>query len=58
MRRYGWLLLAAVFAISGGVGYVYYQAKLLQASEELGIGMAGLDIAKIPEGDLMQTRGW
>ena len=33
-------------------------AKLLQASEELGIGMAGLDIAKIPEGDLMQTRGW
>ena len=31
MRRYGWLLLAAVFAISGGVGYVYYQAKLLQA---------------------------
>ena len=31
MRRYGWLLLVAVFAISGGVGYVYYQAKILQA---------------------------
>ncbi len=38
----------------------YYQdhAKLLEASEELGIGMAGLDISKIEEGELMQTRGW
>jgi pyridoxal 5'-phosphate synthase pdxS subunit len=38
----------------------YYKdpAKLLEASEELGIGMAGLDISKIPEGELMQTRGW
>ncbi len=32
--------------------------KLLEASEELGIGMPGLDISKIAEGELMQTRGW
>jgi len=38
----------------------YYKdpAKLLEASEELGMGMPGLDISKIPEGELMQTRGW
>jgi len=32
--------------------------KLLEASEDLGIGMTGLDVSKIPEGELMQTRGW
>lgn len=32
--------------------------KLLEASEELGDAMPGLDIAKLPEGELMQTRGW
>ena len=31
---------------------------LLEASEELGIGMMGLDIAKLEKGELMQTRGW
>jgi pyridoxal 5'-phosphate synthase pdxS subunit len=38
----------------------YYKdpMKLLEASEELGMAMPGLDIAKIPEGELMQTRGW
>ncbi|MBK5293088.1 MAG: pyridoxal 5'-phosphate synthase lyase subunit PdxS [Acidobacteriia bacterium] len=38
----------------------YYQdpVKLLEASNELGIGMAGLDISKLPESELMQTRGW
>jgi pyridoxal 5'-phosphate synthase pdxS subunit len=38
----------------------FYQdpVKLLEASEELGIGMAGLEISKINEGELMQTRGW
>src|SRR5450432_948837 len=38
----------------------YYKdpLKLLEASEELGEAMPGLDIAKIPEGELMQTRGW
>jgi len=32
--------------------------KLLEASEELGTAMFGLDIAKLPESELMQTRGW
>jgi pyridoxal 5'-phosphate synthase pdxS subunit len=32
--------------------------KLLEASEELGEAMRGLDIAKLPEGELLQTRGW
>ena len=33
-------------------------AKLLEASEELGLAMPGLDISKIPESELLQTRGW
>ncbi len=33
-------------------------AKLLEASEDLGLAMPGLDIAKIPEAELLQTRGW
>ena len=38
----------------------YYNdpVKLLEASEELGMAMAGLDISKMPEAELMQTRGW
>jgi pyridoxal 5'-phosphate synthase pdxS subunit len=38
----------------------YYQdpVKLLEASEELGDAMPGLDISKLPEAELMQTRGW
>ena len=38
----------------------YYQdpVKLLQASEELGEAMRGLDISKLPEAELLQTRGW
>jgi pyridoxal 5'-phosphate synthase pdxS subunit len=32
--------------------------KLLEASEGLGMGMAGLDISKIEESELLQTRGW
>jgi pyridoxal 5'-phosphate synthase pdxS subunit len=38
----------------------YYQDphKLLEASEGLGLAMPGLDIAKLPESELMQTRGW
>ncbi len=38
----------------------YYKdpQKLLEASEDLGIGMPGLDISKIPESELLQTRGW
>jgi len=33
-------------------------ARILEASESLGIGMPGLDISKLPEAELMQTRGW
>jgi pyridoxal 5'-phosphate synthase pdxS subunit len=32
--------------------------KLLEASRDLGAAMPGLDIAKLPEGELLQTRGW
>jgi pyridoxal 5'-phosphate synthase pdxS subunit len=32
--------------------------KLLEASRELGEAMPGLDIAKIAESELLQTRGW
>ena len=38
----------------------FYQdpVKLLEASEELGEAMPGLEIGKIAEGELLQTRGW
>jgi pyridoxal 5'-phosphate synthase pdxS subunit len=32
--------------------------KLLEASRALGDAMPGLDVAKIPESELLQTRGW
>jgi len=32
--------------------------KLLEASEELGIGMPGIDVSKLQESELLQTRGW
>jgi pyridoxal 5'-phosphate synthase pdxS subunit len=32
--------------------------KLLEASEELGLAMPGLDVAKLDESELLQTRGW
>jgi pyridoxal 5'-phosphate synthase pdxS subunit len=32
--------------------------KLLECSRALGEAMPGLDIAKLPESELMQTRGW
>ncbi len=32
--------------------------KLLEASRTLGAAMPGLEISKIPEGELMQGRGW
>ena len=31
---------------------------ILEACEELGDAMPGLEISKIPEGELLQTRGW
>jgi len=38
----------------------YYKdpAKLLEASEELGVAMFGIDVAKLDESELLQTRGW
>ncbi len=33
-------------------------AKLLEASRALGEAMPGLDISKLPESELLQTRGW
>jgi pyridoxal 5'-phosphate synthase pdxS subunit len=33
-------------------------AQLLEASRALGDAMPGLDIAKMPESELLQTRGW
>jgi pyridoxal 5'-phosphate synthase pdxS subunit len=32
--------------------------KILEACEDLGEAMPGLEISKLPEGELMQTRGW
>jgi len=32
--------------------------KILEACEDLGEAMPGLEISKVPEGELMQTRGW
>jgi len=45
-------------AIVKAATYFNDPAKLLEASEELGIGMPGLDISKMQESELMQTRGW
>ncbi|NDJ11786.1 MAG: pyridoxal 5'-phosphate synthase lyase subunit PdxS [Acidobacteriia bacterium] len=38
----------------------YYKdpVKLLEASEDLGMAMPGLEISKLPPEELMQTRGW
>jgi len=45
-------------AIVKAATYYNDPAKILEASESLGIGMPGLDISKLPEHELMQTRGW
>jgi pyridoxal 5'-phosphate synthase pdxS subunit len=45
-------------AIVKAATYFNDPAKLLEASEDLGVAMFGLDIAKLPESELMQTRGW
>src|ERR1700760_1540581 len=45
-------------AIVKATTYFNDPEKLLEASEELGMAMPGLDISKLPEGELMQTRGW
>jgi pyridoxal 5'-phosphate synthase pdxS subunit len=45
-------------AIVKATTYFKDPAKLLEASEDLGMAMPGLDISKLPEAELMQTRGW
>jgi pyridoxal 5'-phosphate synthase pdxS subunit len=45
-------------AIVKAATYFNDPAKLLESSEDLGIGMAGLEISKLAESELMQTRGW
>jgi pyridoxal 5'-phosphate synthase pdxS subunit len=45
-------------AIVKATTYFNDPEKLLEASEELGMAMPGLEISKLPEGELMQTRGW
>src|SRR5579883_2236586 len=45
-------------AIVKATTYFNDPQKLLEASEDLGMAMPGLDISKLPEAELMQTRGW
>jgi pyridoxal 5'-phosphate synthase pdxS subunit len=45
-------------AIVKAATYFNDPKKLLEASEELGIGMHGIDISKLQESELLQTRGW
>jgi pyridoxal 5'-phosphate synthase pdxS subunit len=45
-------------AIVKAATYFNDPAKLLEASEELGIGMPGIDVSKLQESELLQTRGW
>ncbi len=45
-------------AIVKAATYFNDPVKLLEASEELGMGMPGLDISKMQESELLQTRGW
>jgi len=45
-------------AIVKAATYFNDPAKLLEASEELGSAMFGLDVAKLDQSELLQTRGW
>ena len=45
-------------AIVKAATYFNDPGKLLEAHEDLGEPMRGLDIAQLPEAELMQTRGW
>ena len=45
-------------AVVKAATYFNDPAKLLEASEELGMAMPGLDVSKLAEGELLQTRGW
>ena len=45
-------------AIVKAVTHYNDPAVLLQCSEQLGEAMRGLDVARLEEKDLLQTRGW
>ncbi len=45
-------------AIVKAATYFNDPVKLLEASEELGEPMRGIDVAKLPQEELLQTRGW
>jgi len=45
-------------AIVKAATYYNDPKKLLEASEELGMGMPGLDVSKMDESEMLQTRGW
>ena len=45
-------------AIVKAATYYNDPEKLLEASEDLGLAMPGLDISKLPESELMASRGW
>jgi pyridoxal 5'-phosphate synthase pdxS subunit len=45
-------------AIVKAVTYYNDPAKLLEASEELLMGMPGLDVASLPESERLAVRGW
>jgi pyridoxal 5'-phosphate synthase pdxS subunit len=45
-------------AIVKAATYFNDPMKLLEASEELGPAMFGIDVAKLEESELLQTRGW
>jgi pyridoxal 5'-phosphate synthase pdxS subunit len=45
-------------AIVKAATYYNDPVKLLEASEEVGEAMRGLDVSKLPQEELLQTRGW
>ncbi len=45
-------------AVVKAATYFKDPVKLLEASEELGMAMPGLDVSRLAEGELLQTRGW
>src|ERR1051326_3111894 len=45
-------------AVVKAATYFNDAAKLLEASEELGTAMFGIDVAKLDQSELLQTRGW
>ena len=45
-------------AIVKAATYFNDPVKLLEASEDLGVAMFGIDVAKLDQSELLQTRGW